>query len=363
MKFPILGLIRLAALLGLGLTTTAVGLGRWNSVSTKPQVATAVRYTGLGGRGPGATEGGVTLLDLDSKTLEEVPLGKQEVLDQASASPRRDGRGRVQVVGRWARFGSGFIARDFGLARLTLPDGKILDRVNTEILPVSPPCWFPGDSPRLLFAAGDGALYRYRFADDDGLNADPTPRRLAWYPRSPELVDAHIVDPEWPIEPALGGRLVLALSTLNPAKPNRYTPATLWWMQLNSAGTAVADTGRLIRRDPNSDTNPPGEERFPTVGRLPGVSSPHLAYLFRPEGQAGYRLRIAPLHRDEATGAPYANASEARELSERCGPVAPHFTLDGSELAYLPLRTPPPNHEILPNVPSFVRTTLPAKAR
>src|SRR5206468_569384 len=112
--------------------------------------------------------------------------------DYASCSPWQDEEGQYQVVGRWSELSADGPSADvdeFGLARYTLPSGRVLDRVPLDVVPASPPCWFPGFTARVLYAASDGLLYRLSFEGD-------TPRRAGDPPPKPEPVEWRVNIPD-----------------------------------------------------------------------------------------------------------------------------------------------------------------------
>ena len=60
-----------------------------------------------------------------------------------------------------------YLPQDFGVARFTVPEGRLIDRVKLDHVPIGDPCWVPGVTPRILFSAGDGYLYRYEFEESN----------------------------------------------------------------------------------------------------------------------------------------------------------------------------------------------------
>ena len=55
------------------------------------------------------------------------------------------------------------------MARFTVPEGRLIDRIKLDHVPVGDACWVPGVTPRIIFSAGDGNLYGYEFGES---NAD-----------------------------------------------------------------------------------------------------------------------------------------------------------------------------------------------
>lgn len=71
-----------------------------------------------------------------------------------------------------------------GLARISYPDGEILDQVSLEVVPLSSPCWLEGTSARVVFGAADGKLYRLAFESaipkTGETRAEPVPDLIHW---------------------------------------------------------------------------------------------------------------------------------------------------------------------------------------
>src|SRR5262245_44709162 len=161
-------------------------------------------------------------LDPEAGRTEPLPLPEGALMDCARGSPWRDSRGRWQVAGRgWTSSGPrrNPIPRGHCLALYEFPGGAVLDRVETEHLPDGPPCWEPGTSARVVYAAGDGALYWHDFegSDPSGANfrgGDSRPEPVAWECPQPGLGSVRLADPAWPPESALGRRLLVSLQVL-----------------------------------------------------------------------------------------------------------------------------------------------------
>src|SRR5262249_3396607 len=85
-----------------------------------------------------------------------------DAFERATVAPWVDARGRSLVAGRWlSRDGGG--EGNLGIACYRFPDGEVVGRLPTDVAAVSPPCWFPDRSPRVLFPGADGVLYRAAF--------------------------------------------------------------------------------------------------------------------------------------------------------------------------------------------------------
>lgn len=339
MEFPVMGLIRVAAIAGLGLGLVAVGLGRMNPATGGSRTPAPVDHVGIGGPLQGESDGGTQLLDLESGQLKRLLRPGDELIDHLSFSPWRDDRGQAQLVGRQIRFGAESAAREFGLVRLTYPGGVELDRVATEILPNSAPCWYPGTAPRILFSAGDGSLYHFAFADPGGRgrgrSGDAGPRALTWR-RAPErLADSRILDPIWPADPALKGLILVSMNVRGEAAGGRYDGAKLWWLRLNEVGTEILAAGRLTRPDPDQGPDSDVDERLPAVSRQTPEGALLLTYLARSRGESRWRVRMAPVQIEEGTGLPAVDVARGRILAEACDTLIPTLSLDGRWVACL----------------------------
>jgi hypothetical protein len=260
-------------------------------------------------------------LDPEAGRIEPLPLPEGEALDFARGSPWRDSRGRWQVAGRgWTRSGRkrNPTPRGYCLALYEFPGGAALDRVEAEDLPAltGPPCWEPGTSARVLYPAGDGALYWHDFegsdpsgATDRGGNRRPKP--LAWACPQPGLGNVFLFDPEWPPESKLGPRLLVSLQVVERVGGLlRCSSWQLWWLELDRARMAIVAAGPLLRPDPTIPDSERWDDRFlgdrcPTLLSGPGggLAVAYLAY--RPGVHLG-QLRVAPLRIDPATGEPSA---------------------------------------------------------
>jgi hypothetical protein len=280
-------------------------------------------------------------LDPEAGRIEPLPLPEGESLHCARGSPWRDSRGRWQVAGRgWSHSGprGNLTTRGYCLALYEFPGGAVLDRVETEDLPAGPPCWEPGTSARVLFAAADGALYWHEFEGSDPSGANyrggiSRPKPLSWACPQPGRGGAHLADPDWPSESRLGPRLLVSLLVLERVGGLlRHSSWQLWWLELDRARMAIVAAGPLLRPDPTIPTLEPSEEgpwgdRFPTLLSGPGGGLA-VAYLtYRPGVHLG-ELRITPVRIDPATGEPSAGEG-GPVLASDCLRTAPAPSADG----------------------------------
>jgi hypothetical protein len=321
-----------------GISVVAVGLGR-SAPRTPPSRSAAVpRYHGYNGRFFSSTEAHPRFLDRDTGQFIHVDLPAKDSLEYASCSPWRDERGQYHVVSRWmnrAGEGSDLVLLEFGLAHYTLPEGRMIERVALDLMPVGEPCWFPGQSPRVLFAAGDGRLYRYSLEESDGgspggAQEPEQPRCLNWRTIPPGLGMLYIKDLIWPTDPKLGGRLIASLSyQMHVEGKVRFLGSQLWWLALSDDGLAIEQAGRLtVPEHDDIEHALAEEERLPSITTTPegGLA---LAYLTRTREQAQWELRLAPIESNPATGAPTVRCRNSRDVSRECIPAPPTFSTDG----------------------------------
>ena len=229
------------------------------------------------------------------------------------------------------------ITNDFGIARYAFPSGKMLDHVSTEIVPVGPPCWFPGTQARIVFGAGDGNLYQYAFEPESWVAAseaqagrDLHPWPVVWRCSRPGLGKPFLSDLSWPEDPRMSGSLIVALRELikGPGHHESYSKTSLCWLKLNFAGNEIVELGRLLFNDENEGAEPHFDHRNPTVGTLPDGRLA-LAYLRQRSKDIGWEVRIAPIVLDNERHIPQAFEAKSLLLAEHCQPAHLTFSSDG----------------------------------
>ncbi len=337
MSFSFSSLIRLLVLLAVGTTMVALGVSRldpprpgWRVRRPASHVNVNEYYLDVADRTP-------RWLDAETGQVAAYPLEDGSVLESATCSPWVDENGQRQVAGRWAsrtKDGPMSMSNDFGLARYTFPGGKLVDQVSTDIVPAGVPCWYPGMTARILFAAGDGLLYHFAFepepwvkASDPEAKGDLKPRLMSWKCSSPGAGSVFIGDLSWPEDPRLGGCVVVSLreKKLGREGAQSFSRTQIWWLKLNFAGTEVVDCGRLISPDGLPEDQ---DERSPTVSALPDGRLA-VAYLTQRSGSKTWVLRAAPISFDSDRRGPRAHASESLPLGDRCQPAHPSLSSDG----------------------------------
>lgn len=329
---------RLLLALGIPTTALAVALGRTDesrpvvriaTVSLPLIVAPSVSDYAHGG-------GEVGWRYLDSSTSDHVGLvvrggGRTS---RPAWSPWRDDRGGSEVLAAWSK-----APGESSLARIAIPDGTLLDCIPMFDLPVwiGAPCWFPDGSPRALFTAADGSLFRLDFhgRDADGRPSKPRPFRLTWETESIGDRPALMVDLAWPAAPCLGGRLVVSARPASP-RPEGVSGDvwSLWWLRLDADSTSILAAGRLTR--PSALCSEEVEQRHPIVGSRPD-GQPVLAYLERPAEAPGraWRLRVAPIALDDDDN-PFTDAGSTTTLAHDSSATAPVLWPDGRGVSYVP---------------------------
>jgi hypothetical protein len=328
MKTLGLMVLRAAGLAGLLLFVVAVGVGR--------MVPAGLDMRMLSGQAPvlldreGRTDRGLRFVDPASGRVETLLLPAGDLLENASCSPWIDPEGHRQVVGRWSEFSGrpdDLVVRKLGLARYSYPDGAVLDRIETDDLPFRAPCWYPGTGARVLFAGGDGRLYRYSF-ENAAIGKDrpmSRPEAIAVRPGVMPLERLYLTSPTWPTDPRLGGRLLVAVTHLDELDDNLMARSSIWWIELNGAGNEVVAAGRV------TETSRELAELSPSVGVAPDGTL-LLAYLGQRRRTATWDLLVAPLHVDPKTGVPSARTAETVELASGLSPETPAFSPDARVL-------------------------------
>jgi hypothetical protein len=341
MSFSFSSLVRLIVIMGLGAIILAVGLSKLDPPRPNLRKRVATKYYNINDYLIKQRDRSPRWIDADTGQVVSSPLDDGDVLEAASCAPWVDEKGQHQVAGRWSSrtdMGPMSISTDFGLARYSFPSGRLLDHVSTEIIPVGPPCWFPGNRARILFVGGDGDLYQYAFEPDDyAKNLDPDAHRdekpmpLKWRCPKPGLGKVFLSDVSWPEDPRLIGYVLVALREQSPGtEPLRsFSGTTLWWLKLDLAGTEIVEAGRLLLSDCPDRFDSEVDHRSPTVGTLPG-GKPAVAYLVESgKNKPGWELRIAPIEFEGDHRVPIAHKSKSVRLSTECLPSHPSFSADG----------------------------------
>jgi hypothetical protein len=332
-------LVRALGLAAIAVVVVAIGLGGAAEQTLPVHHSAAVRFQSVNMRCSTDQEVQPCFLDRQTGQILQLEMPAGEVLDYAACSPWRDERGQFQAVGRWMnRTGKqfAFLPRDFGLARFSLPEGKVLDRIELEQMPISEPCWMPGMAPRILFPSGDGQIYRYDFSEPGsslGEARQPAqPQRVEWGITPPGMGLLYCRDLIWPTEEALGGRLIAALCYVKDGGERpRMSGPELWWLQLSPDQSVIEAAGRLTDPDAQDrahEEDPDVEERLPNVVAT-AAGELTLAYLGRPGHQQTWDLRVASIAIERATGVPVLRRGSSRRVGSGFVCSSPTFSEDG----------------------------------
>ncbi len=318
---------------GLVLTlAAAVGLARIAPAPSGWRIPCPVAYTSINSFYLEPCGRGSVWIDLDGgATVGGTRKGDAELIEYASFSPWRDESGRWQVVGRWSWGLHGDSTESsYGLARVTFPGGEVLDHVETDVFPVSDPCWYPGTRARVLFAAGDGRLYQCAFEPAGGPGAPPDggevrPRVLTWNCPLPGEGGVYLTDPCWPSDPRMRNIIFVGLRRTPPiAGGTRVSgPTQIWWLRLSDDGGSIEEAGQLLGK---ATDGPDVVERCPMLGCSP-AGVPVLAYLRLMPGQP-LALYVAEIDMDREHGCPRLVAGSGAKVAENCQASPPIFSRD-----------------------------------
>ncbi len=218
-----------------------------------------------------------------------------------------------------------------GLVRMSLPEGKILDKIDMTDAPLSTcaPCWFPGTLARVLCSGGDGRIYRVDFETPltDGRDEHESmirPRALTWRTPGPAPSTLFVGDLSWPTDERMGHRILASLYIEN-SKTEKEPDWRIWWLQLDQAATSIIAAGPLLEPETSGEED---NRRLPNLVRNENGSLA-LTYLNKGIRQPNYELRLAPIHLEPGSNVPHALETEARVLASGCLLVSPLPSPDG----------------------------------
>jgi hypothetical protein len=339
MQITMTSLIRLTVVTILAATCAAVGVSRLAPPVRPWRIPCQVEYAGLNEFFLTGGGQGVRWVARNGEGTIQVPYSPTERFDYAACSPWRDEQGRSQVAGRWSR-GMRSSEGELGIARLSFPDGEVLDHVVTKAIPLGAPCWYPGLSARILFASGDGRLYDHAFESPETHPGEPSistlsgpdaaPRPIPILCESLEDHDVFISDPHWPTDSRFSRTIFVSLrSSLTTIPHPVYNSCEIWWLRLSEDGRAIEDGGRLLDvSEESGDVDV--EERCPIVGRTP-EGELTLAYLRKVSNQP-WELRAVPIKFDAKARRPVAEPGPGVRVTVDCQPCQPTFTTDGKHV-------------------------------
>jgi hypothetical protein len=334
MKLSLSSCFRLVVALGVLSIITAIMISRLSPRPCRLRVMSNPTWAVLNGHHFLASNSAPLILDLTTGDCRKLESRDGDNLEYAMFSPWRDEQGNAQVVGRWHRRHGDegdMLCEDFGLARYSFPDGEVLDRIPTDAIPSGRPCWFPGTSARILFASGDGQLFRFSFEDSSdgyslGCEDMTTPRVLPWKSDVPGDGAVFLKDPFWSTDPRLGRKLIAAVSYRRIDGGRAFfLSSEIWWLELSPDATSIVDSGRLTRPERSGEHR---DEFMPSVSTAPDGTI-LMAYLTRSEGRQNVEMRIVPIEFGASTDHPIARASESVRIAQNCSSSPPVFSADG----------------------------------
>ena len=313
----LMSLVRWIGVLVIGWTLVAIGIGATGSrlsvreATTSPRAETPL-VEAMPTNWPAAS--GYDLVDRTSGRRTPIRLPDGDRWPVVSVAPWRAPGGELEAVGRWVNPGR----EDFsGWAIFRLSDGAVTSRIATEVLPTGRPCWIPGQGRTIVFAAGDGRLYRCRRGSEDGEasvphgstyasgRAEPS-EPLAWLVSIPGFEEPILEDPVWPSEARLKRWVFVALMPMEKREGRRVWGAPqLWWLELSDDAGAIVAAGRLTDRTASPAGPDRIDERFPDVA-VGSDGDIRLVFLERRNREKGWRLRSSPIEFDSRTGRPRA---------------------------------------------------------
>jgi hypothetical protein len=335
MRLSLYGFVRVGALLAAASCSVAVAVGKLQPEATRWRLASPPHYGVINGFVLDQWPGAARLLDSGTGEVSKFRAPDGDRFEYGACSPWSDGEGESQVVGRWMRRETS-AARPgekrfeaFGLARYSLPSGRVLNRLALDAVPSTHPCWFPDMTARVIYTGGDGRIYCVDFdeAERSGVD-DPAPREVLWRCKRPGE-GLMVRDPVWSSDSRLGGRLVASVQYRVEGREHDLTMNRLWWFQLSSDGVAITAAGPLTDPETGLVGADVHEERFPNIAKAPDGRL-MLAYMTRGPREPLWTLRLGTLDLvDDASAPPVVHGKESRVLAKRqAGELTP-FSADG----------------------------------
>ncbi len=189
------------------------------------------------------------------------------------------GRRRSSAAGRAGpRTGPMAMSSDFGLARYSFPGGEVLDHVSTPtIVPIGPPCWFPGTRAQVLVRRRRRPALPLRLRGRPvGPRPDPArrttrePAPITWRCRAPGRRRGLHRRRDWPEDPRCAGPSWSPCGQqVTAARRPKYSRTQLWWLKLNNAGTEIVEAGPPDRARTAGQPAADVDERSPSVATGP----------------------------------------------------------------------------------------------
>ncbi len=266
--------------------------------------------------------------------LVSMPLPQGHRLDSAALSPWQDGLGQGEVAGLWVAIsgeGNHRVRSGFGLARFRYPDGELLNRVTTDVLPGGPPCWTGALGDEIVFASGSGRLYRFAFSGStdprstDGCDVEPT--ALGWDVPTPGAIS----DLTRPLATGCEGLYLASVRREHGGLGTKTGRSEIWWLQLDEMATRVIAAGPLTKP---ADEGKPDCDRYPALGRMVD-GTPYLVTLRKERGRADWSLQAVEVGLSPGSTVPIETRGRVRTLVSECAGNPPSFGVDAGTIVYL----------------------------
>lgn len=297
----------------------AIGLGAFCPSASPDRRASETRIVSLDSVHRSGLENRLHFFDVANEQKQTLKLPKRESVDCLAISHWEDEESGRYLVGRWRQWdgdGPERCVNRTGLARLSWPDGKIVTRIDSEIMPTSPPCWFPGTEAKVLFASGDGRLY--------SLDWDASSPEIVRLELPPELDRSFIREVVWPENRILGGLALATVYAPLATDGKRLDDSRIWWLRLTPDGNRVAAAGPIFR-DGGAESLQGTSDRWPEAVLRPDGSRA-LLYQSQSATRIDCELRMAPLTMEKI---PRADRSQSVSVVGSCCPNPVGSTPDG----------------------------------
>lgn len=263
-----------------------------------------------------APAGGMELVDSRDGRTRPIATPRTERWDYISASPWASEDGSMEAVVRYSALGDGGDG-EVGLARVRLPHGEVLERIDPVVLPTGRAAWDPEANGRVVFPGATGRLYTCDFGG--GATAAVAP--LEWRVARPGMGEPFMIDPSWSRLPGPRKYLIVTMS-LTAGKLPIGTPRTVapWWLELDESGESIVDAGPLFDPEDPVAMEPGARIRHPSVVDRDGRSQ--LLYLRHEPTPGRAAVYAADLDLDPTTGRPRVRPGTASRVEDRATALA-----------------------------------------
>jgi hypothetical protein len=313
------------------------------------------------------------LVDREGARPSPLVLPKEYRWGLLSVSPWTDQAGAREAVSACYRAPSDGAGPFWGLARIGLTEGRIIDEIELDVLPTGRPAWVPERPGKVLFAAADGRLYCHDFLAqqaereasvgiDSSIPGGLPTKPVLWASRALAASPPYITDPSWPDHPRLRHLLVGSVIPRSDLDHRAASDLTeLCWFEIDPEGSAITAAGILL--DPNNGrrSRPTVVARFPVLCASAGGIT-RLVYLARTSGQRAVRLESLAIELDPESKRPRIAPGGHPVVLDADAAMAPLVvSADGDSVFYLAGKSAQPTRCVLgTGNASPVRTALSA---